>query len=61
MTLTIQEAYGMMLKDYPDLMDINQMSKALGVSTKTGTSCSRTARSPRSRLAEPTESPSCTC
>ena len=26
----------MMLKDYPDLMDINQMSKALGVSTKTG-------------------------
>ena len=36
MTLTIQEAYSMMLKDYPDLMDINQMSKALGVSTKTG-------------------------
>ncbi len=36
MTLTIQEAYDMMLKDYPDLMDINQMSKALGVSTKTG-------------------------
>lgn len=36
MTLTIQEAYSMMLRDYPDLMDINQMSKALGVSTKTG-------------------------
>ena len=36
MTLTIQEAYSMMLKGYPDLMDINQMSKALGVSTKTG-------------------------
>ncbi len=36
MTLTIQEAYTIMLKDYPDLMDINQMSKALGVSTKTG-------------------------
>lgn len=36
MTLTTQEAYSMMLRDYPDLMDINQMSKALGVSTKTG-------------------------
>lgn len=36
MTLTIQEAYAIMLKGYPDLMDINQMSKALGVSTKTG-------------------------
>ncbi len=36
MTLTMKEAYSMMLKDYPDLMDINQMSKALGVSTKTG-------------------------
>ncbi len=36
MALTMKEAYSMVLKDYPDLMDINQMSKALGVSTKTG-------------------------
>lgn len=36
MTLTMRDAYSMMLKEYPDLMDINQMSKALGVSTKTG-------------------------
>ena len=36
MTLTIRDTYNMMLKEYPDLMDINQMSNALGVSTKTG-------------------------
>lgn len=36
MTLTMKDTYSMMLKEYPDLMDINQMSQALGVSTKTG-------------------------
>ena len=35
MGFTMKEAYSVMLKEYPDLMDINQMSKALGVSTKT--------------------------
>ncbi len=34
--ITQKEAYGVMLKDYPDVMDIGQMSEALGVSTKTG-------------------------
>ena len=29
-------AYRLMLKDYPDVMDIGQMCEALGVSTKTG-------------------------
>lgn len=28
--------YRLMLKDYPDVMDIGQMCEALGVSTKTG-------------------------
>lgn len=36
MYLNLKELYETILKDYPDLMDINQMSKALGVSTKTG-------------------------
>ena len=30
------ELYRLMLKDYPDVMDIGQMCEALGVSTKTG-------------------------
>ena len=33
-----RDAYRLMLKDYPDVMDIGQMCEALGVSTKTGTS-----------------------
>ena len=31
-----RDAYRLMLKDYPDVMDIGQMCEALGVSTKTG-------------------------
>lgn len=31
-----KDAYGLMLKDYPDVMNINQMCDVLGVSTKTG-------------------------
>ena len=34
--LSPRDAYRLMLKDYPDVMDIGQMCEALGVSTKTG-------------------------
>lgn len=34
--LSRSEAYGLMLKEYPDVMNINEMCEALGVSTKTG-------------------------
>ena len=34
--LSPRDAYRLMLKDYPDVMDIVQMCEALGVSTKTG-------------------------
>lgn len=30
-----KKAYHVMLKDYPDVMDIDQMSELLGISTKT--------------------------
>lgn len=30
-----REAYKLMLREYPDVMDIQQMSELLGVSTKT--------------------------
>lgn len=36
MNLSTKDAYTVMLKDYPDVMDIDQMSDALGVSKKTG-------------------------
>ena len=35
-TLSSKEAYSLMLKDYPDVMNIDQMCEILGVSTKTG-------------------------
>lgn len=31
-----REAYRLMLKDYPDVMSIEQMCELLGISTKTG-------------------------
>ena len=31
-----KEAYRIMLKEYPDIMDIHQVCQILGVSTKTG-------------------------
>ncbi len=34
--LSSKDAYNVMLKDYPDVMNIEQMSRILGVSTKTG-------------------------
>lgn len=36
MGLSIREAYSVMLKEYPDVMNIEEMCDALGVSTKTG-------------------------
>ena len=36
MGYTMRDVYGVMLKDYPDVMNIGEMSRALGVSTKTG-------------------------
>lgn len=32
----MKDAYSVMLREYPDVMNIEQMSQALGVSTKTG-------------------------
>ena len=34
--LSAKDAYSLMLMDYPDVMDIHEMCKALGVSKKTG-------------------------
>ena len=34
--LSGKDAYSIMLKEYPDVLDINQMCEILGVSTKTG-------------------------
>ena len=36
MSITMKDAYSVMLREYPDVMNIEQMSQALGVSTKTG-------------------------
>ena len=35
-TLSSKDTYSLMLKDYPDVMNIDQMCEILGVSTKTG-------------------------
>lgn len=36
MNFSTKDAYAVMLKDYPDVMDIDQLSEVLGVSKKTG-------------------------
>ena len=36
MSFTMKDAYSFMLREYPDVMNIEQMSQALGGSTKTG-------------------------
>ena len=36
MGYTMRDVYSVMLMDYPDVMNIEEMSRALGVSTKTG-------------------------
>ena len=35
-TITAKDAYTIMLKEYPDVMNIEQMCEVFGVSTKTG-------------------------
>ena len=35
-SLTAKDAYSLMLKEYPDVMNIEQMCSVLGISTKTG-------------------------
>lgn len=35
-TISQRDAYKVMLREYPDVMSINQMCEILGVSTKTG-------------------------
>ncbi|MGI5984661.1 MAG: helix-turn-helix domain-containing protein [Clostridiales bacterium] len=35
-SLTVKDAYSLILKEYPDVMNIEQMCSALGISTKTG-------------------------
>lgn len=44
MGYTMRDVYGVMLKDYPDVMNIEEMSRALGVSTKTGYKLLRTGK-----------------
>lgn len=36
MKMSGRDAYGIMLKDFPDIMNIDEMCDALDVSTKTG-------------------------
>jgi excisionase family DNA binding protein len=36
LNFSTKDAYSVMLKDYPDVLDIDQMSEVLGVSKKTG-------------------------
>ena len=35
-SISQRDAYKLMLKDYPDILNVEQMSEVLGVSTKTG-------------------------
>ena len=35
-TISQRDAYKLMLKEYPDVMNVEQMCEILGVSTKTG-------------------------
>ena len=44
MGYTMRDVYSVMLKDYPDVMNIEEMSRALGVSTKTGYKLLRTGK-----------------
>ena len=36
MTMGFSDVYRSVLKEYPDILTVEEMSKALGVSTKTG-------------------------
>lgn len=44
MGYTLKNAYSVMLKHYPDVMNIEEMSRALGVSTKAGYKLIRTGK-----------------
>ena len=44
MGYTLKDAYSVMLKHYPDVMNIEEMSRALGVSTKTSYKLIRTGK-----------------
>lgn len=44
MGYTLKDAYSVMLKHYPDVMNIEEMSRALGVSSKTGYKLIRTGK-----------------
>ena len=36
MALSARDAYRVMFKEFPDVVDVEQMSQMLGISTKTG-------------------------
>lgn len=42
--MTMKDAYSVMLKDYPDVLDINELSGILGISTKTAGKLIRTGQ-----------------
>ena len=52
-TISQRDAYKLMLKDYPDVMSIEQMCEILSISTKTGYRILREGKSVASRSAEP--------
>ena len=52
-TISQRDAYKLMLKDYPDVMSIEQMCEILSISTKTGYRILGKAKSVVSKSAEP--------
>lgn len=36
MAISMKDAYRVMFKEFPDVVDVDQMSQMLGISTKTG-------------------------
>lgn len=36
MAISTKDAYRVMFKEFPDVVDVDQMSRMLGISTKTG-------------------------
>ena len=36
MAISTKDAYHVMFKEFPDVVDVDQMSRMLGISTKTG-------------------------
>lgn len=52
-TISQRDAYKLMLKEYPDVMNIEQMCEILGISTKQVIASSEKEKSAASRSAEP--------